>query len=66
MSPWDGARNILGLTLEAEVGSACGTCSLQVVAQHEGVNVPVETVVSGGGYRFTPAFGSASVEVCPG
>ena len=66
LSPWDGARNILGLTLEAEVGSACGTCSLQVVAQHEGVNVPVETVVSGGGYRFTPAFGSASVEVCPG
>ncbi len=52
-------------TVSATPGSGCAPCTLSLVSGTEGEGV--EAVVSGGGgYRYTPALGVVSVQVCPG
>jgi hypothetical protein len=58
--PTGGARPIHTFTVSA---TACGTCTLTLTAGDPAAGV--ESVVSGEGWRYLPALGSARVEVCP-
>lgn len=58
--------DVLVVELSAPVGSACAPCTLSIVSDHMGANVPIEAVVSGGGYRYVPAVSGATVSICPG
>jgi hypothetical protein len=50
------------VSLTGTPAGACATCRLELVAGDPVAGV--ETIASGGGYRYVPALGSASVQIC--
>lgn len=61
----DAAVDLHRFTVSAVPGASCAPCTLSVVSGVEGAGV--EAVASGsGGYRYTPALGAATVQICPG
>jgi len=58
------ATAIHQISLEATPASGCTPCTLSLVPGTPGTGV--ETVISGGGYRYIPALATATVSVCAG
>jgi hypothetical protein len=61
--PTGAAHTVHTFSVLATPGASCGTCTLTLTAGDPVAGV--ESVVSGAGYRYVPALGSVSVEVCP-
>lgn len=58
------ATAIHQISLEGTPASGCAPCTLSLVPGTAGTGV--ETVISGAGYRYTPALATATVSVCAG
>lgn len=62
--PTGGARPVHRFTVSAAPGSGCAPCTLTFTPGDAAAGV--ESVASGEGWRYVPALGSATIEVCPG
>ena len=47
------------LASRSRLNTACTSCTLTLTSDR------VDTVISAGGYRYTPALGGATVQICP-
>jgi hypothetical protein len=65
LPPSSSAVPVLTLDVRAPVGGSCGTCTVTLEDGQTGPGLPVQNVVSAGGYAYTPEAVSFAFEACP-